>query len=142
MFTGVFTIQNVKPTAEGESSKVKVKARVNLNGILTIASAALTEKREPNKEEMEQEEIKNSEQNNAMNVDNNQDKKDKPDQEAQANEPPAPEVFVLNNYERITKQKSPSFSATNRSFRVINFSFFNSIFILFFVENIFIVSLH
>ncbi|XP_020293342.1 97 kDa heat shock protein isoform X2 [Pseudomyrmex gracilis] len=85
---GTFTIKNVKATPEGESAKVKVKVRVNLNGILTVASASLIEKREPTQQEKEEEE---AHQNN-MDVDHQPgDKKDKPDQEAQANEPPAPE---------------------------------------------------
>lgn len=90
---GVFTIKNVKPTAEGELSKVKVKVRINLNGILTIASASLVEKRELTQQEKEEEEKlqQQQQQQNNMDVDHPADKKDKPDQEAQANEPPAPE---------------------------------------------------
>lgn len=94
---GTFTIKNVKATPEGESAKVKVKVRVNLNGILTVASASLIEKREPTQQEKEEEE---AHQNN-MDVDHQPgDKKDKPDQEAQANEPPAPEVChsILTRY--------------------------------------------
>lgn len=88
---GVFAIKNVKPTPEGESSKVKVKVRLNLNGILTIASASLIEKRELTQQEKEEEEKQQQQQQNNMDVDQQADKKDKPDQEAQANEPPAPE---------------------------------------------------
>lgn len=71
--------------------------RVNLNGILTIASASLIEKREPTQQEKEEEEA--VQQQNNMDVDQQPttEKKDKPDQEAQANEPPATEVctFIL-----------------------------------------------
>ncbi|XP_046432561.1 heat shock 70 kDa protein 4 isoform X1 [Neodiprion fabricii] len=92
---GTFVVKNVKPTAEGESSKVKVKVRINLNGMLTIASASLVEKREPTQQEKEDEE-KQQQKENSMDIDQQQaDAKkgiDKPDQEAQANEPPAPEV--------------------------------------------------
>ena len=96
LFIGVFIIQNVKPNSEGESSKVRVKVRVNLNGIFTIDSASLVEKRESTKEEKEEEERQLAEQqNNDMNTDS-QDKKDKSDQEAQANEPTAPEVINFN----------------------------------------------
>ncbi|XP_029678199.1 heat shock 70 kDa protein 4L isoform X2 [Formica exsecta] len=93
-FIGTFTIKNVKATPEGESAKVKVKVRVNLNGILTIASASLIEKREPTQQEKEEEEAQQQQQQqqNNMDVDSHSaDKKDKSDQEAQANEPPAPE---------------------------------------------------
>ncbi|XP_043476010.1 97 kDa heat shock protein isoform X2 [Leptopilina heterotoma] len=82
---GVFHIKNVKPTSEGESSKVKVKVRLNLNGILTIASACLVEKKEQEKEE---EELQNQ---NSVENDNQPQEMDKPDQEAQAKEPPVAE---------------------------------------------------
>ncbi|GIY79052.1 heat shock 70 kDa protein 4L [Caerostris extrusa] len=41
---GAFTINNVTPTANGESSKVKVKARINIHGIFSFISATLAEK--------------------------------------------------------------------------------------------------
>ncbi|GIY22192.1 heat shock 70 kDa protein 4L [Caerostris darwini] len=41
---GTFTIKNVTPTANGESSKVKVKARINIHGIFSFISATLAEK--------------------------------------------------------------------------------------------------
>ncbi|XP_043803060.1 heat shock 70 kDa protein 4 isoform X1 [Apis laboriosa] len=94
---GTYTIKNVKPTPEGELSKVKVKVRVNLNGILTVVSASLIEKREltqQEKEEEEKQQQQHQQQQNNMDIDQQQDKKDKPDQEAQANEPPAPEVSM------------------------------------------------
>lgn len=45
-YIGQFTVRDVKPTADGASQKVKVKARVNLNGIFNISSATLLEKSE------------------------------------------------------------------------------------------------
>lgn len=89
---GVFYIKNVKPTAEGESSKVKIKVRVNLNGIFTITSASLMEKRELTQKEKEEEDKSQQQNQNSMDVDPQPEKKDKPDQEAQANEPPTPEA--------------------------------------------------
>ena len=41
----VFTINNVKPTEEGQASKVKVKFRVDNSGILTIPNVELIEKK-------------------------------------------------------------------------------------------------
>jgi len=78
-----------------------VKVRVNLNGILTIASATLIEKREPTQQEKEEEEAQQQQQQNNMDIDPQPaDKKDKSDQEAQANEPPALEVcnFIVILY--------------------------------------------
>ncbi|XP_053598001.1 97 kDa heat shock protein [Microplitis demolitor] len=93
---GVFHIKNVKPTPEGEPSKVKIKVRLNLNGILTIASASMTEKRELTQEEKEEEEKQQQQQQQqqqqaTMETDPTAQQQDKPDQDAQANEPPAPE---------------------------------------------------
>ncbi|CAD1476099.1 unnamed protein product [Heterotrigona itama] len=94
-YIGTYAIKNVKPTPEGEFSKVKVKVRINLNGILTIVSASLIEKRELTQQEKEEEEKQQQQQQqNNMDIDQQQDKKDKSDQEAQANEPPAPEVSM------------------------------------------------
>jgi len=41
--TGKFLIQKVVPQASGESSKVKVKVRVNIHGIFSVSSASLVE---------------------------------------------------------------------------------------------------
>ena len=43
-FTGSFQISNVQPQANGESSKVKVKVRVNNHGIFNVQSASMVEK--------------------------------------------------------------------------------------------------
>ncbi|XP_054709776.1 97 kDa heat shock protein-like [Uloborus diversus] len=47
---GSFTIQNVTPNQDGESTKVKVKARINLHGIFSICSASMLEKQIINSE--------------------------------------------------------------------------------------------
>lgn len=41
---GHFTIQNVGPQQDGDNSKVKVKVRVNVHGIFSIANASVIEK--------------------------------------------------------------------------------------------------
>ncbi|XP_008579836.1 PREDICTED: heat shock 70 kDa protein 4L [Galeopterus variegatus] len=41
---GSFIIQNVFPQSDGDSSKVKVKVRVNIHGIFSVASASVIEK--------------------------------------------------------------------------------------------------
>merc|ERR1711972_1147248 len=54
-------IGDVKPTAEGGNQKVKVKVRINPNGIFGVASASLVEKHEIEEEvpvEMEVDEKK------------------------------------------------------------------------------------
>uniref|UniRef100_A0A8C9WPT4 Heat shock protein family A (Hsp70) member 4 n=1 Tax=Scleropages formosus TaxID=113540 RepID=A0A8C9WPT4_SCLFO len=54
---GQFLIQKVVPQASGESSKVKVKVRVNIHGIFSVSSASLVEvhKSEEDEEPMETE---------------------------------------------------------------------------------------
>lgn len=64
VLTGVYTITNVQPQADGQSSKVKVKVRVNNNGMFTVQSASMIEKIEkPNDQEPE-----------SMETDSNNDK--------------------------------------------------------------------
>ncbi|NWH30030.1 HS74L protein, partial [Chloropsis hardwickii] len=41
---GRFTIQNVGPQHDGDNSKVKVKVRVNIHGLFSVASASIIEK--------------------------------------------------------------------------------------------------
>lgn len=50
-------IQNVVPQATGESSKVKVKVRMNIHGIFSVSSASLVEvlKSEESEEPMDTE---------------------------------------------------------------------------------------
>merc|ERR1719150_3669954 len=58
---GLFEIGDVTPTPEGGSQKVKVKVRVNPNGIFGVSSASLVEKHEVEEEvpeEMETDEKK------------------------------------------------------------------------------------
>lgn len=41
--TGVFTIENVVPTAEGDISKVKLKVRLNIHGIFFVKTATMVQ---------------------------------------------------------------------------------------------------
>lgn len=56
-FIGRFSIKDVVPNKEGESSKIKVKVRLNIHGILNVVNASLVEKlpavAEPEAESME-----------------------------------------------------------------------------------------
>ncbi|KAJ8028256.1 97 kDa heat shock protein [Holothuria leucospilota] len=49
-FIGKFTVKNVTPNEEGESSKVKVKVNVNRHGIFSVSSAAMVVKLPPEPE--------------------------------------------------------------------------------------------
>lgn len=62
---GLFEVGDVKPTPEGGNQKVKVKVRVNPNGIFGVASASLLEKHEVEEEvpiEMDVDESKPTEE--------------------------------------------------------------------------------
>lgn len=43
-------MNDVKPSPTGEPQEVKVKVRINQNGILLISSAQMVEKKDPNEE--------------------------------------------------------------------------------------------
>lgn len=43
---GEWKVNDVKPSAGGEAQEVKVKVRINHNGIILIASAQMVEKKE------------------------------------------------------------------------------------------------
>merc|ERR1711953_87650 len=61
---GNFEVGEVRPTAEGGNQKVKVKVRINPNGIFGVASASLVEKHEIEEEvpvEMEVDEKEDAE---------------------------------------------------------------------------------
>ncbi|KAJ0179301.1 hypothetical protein K1T71_005013 [Dendrolimus kikuchii] len=45
-FIGQWHIKDIQATPEGESQKVKLKVRVNIHGIVTVASASLVEKKQ------------------------------------------------------------------------------------------------
>merc|ERR1711874_796487 len=61
---GLFEIGDVRPTSEGGNQKVKVKVRINPNGIFGVSSASLLEKHEIEEEvpvEMEVDQKENGE---------------------------------------------------------------------------------
>lgn len=43
--TGRWFVKNIKPTANGEAQEVKIKVRINLNGVIQLTSANLVEKK-------------------------------------------------------------------------------------------------
>merc|ERR1712098_720313 len=79
---GVFEIGDVKPTAEGGNQKVKVKVRINPNGIFGVSSANLVEKHEIEEEVPE----------DAMETDEKKDDADKKDENAAEKAPEAAEA--------------------------------------------------
>uniref|UniRef100_A0A1A8F9G7 Heat shock protein 4b n=1 Tax=Nothobranchius korthausae TaxID=1143690 RepID=A0A1A8F9G7_9TELE len=68
---GQFVIQKVVPQASGESSKVKVKVRVNIHGIFSVSSASLVElqKSDEGEEPMETEQAIDKDAENKMQTD-------------------------------------------------------------------------
>lgn len=56
-----YVVKDVKPTAQGNSHKVKVKVRVNLHGMFSVSGAQLTEKRDATEQEQAEAEQKEAE---------------------------------------------------------------------------------
>lgn len=54
-YIGQFTVSKVVPTRDGESSKVKVKVKLNIHGVFGVGSATLVEKKEATGEEENEE---------------------------------------------------------------------------------------
>jgi len=81
---GVFEIGDVRPTAEGGSQKVKVKVRINPNGIFGVSSANLVEKHEV--EEEVPEEMETDEKKEEGEKKEEENKEAKPEGETKADE--------------------------------------------------------
>lgn len=55
-FLGDWRVNDVKPSATGDAQEVKVKVRINHNGILLISSAQMVEKKEVEVDEAQKQE--------------------------------------------------------------------------------------
>lgn len=44
--TGRWAVKDVKPNANGESQEIKIKVRINNNGVVLISSATMVDKKE------------------------------------------------------------------------------------------------
>ncbi|KAM3600724.1 uncharacterized protein V6R79_001434 [Siganus canaliculatus] len=82
---GQFLIQNVVPQASGESAKVKVKVRVNVHGVFSIASASLVEVMKTGEGEEPMETDQTGKEEETTTEDGKQEKKN--DQPPQAKKP-------------------------------------------------------
>merc|ERR1712038_410991 len=72
-FIGAFEIGEVRPMPDGANQKIKVKVRMNLNGVFTVNSATMTEKQEIEEEvPMEVDEVTKVEANDKNKDDNAQ----------------------------------------------------------------------
>uniref|UniRef100_H3APY0 Heat shock 70 kDa protein 4 n=1 Tax=Latimeria chalumnae TaxID=7897 RepID=H3APY0_LATCH len=80
---GQFVIQKVVPQADGASSKVKVKVRVNIHGIFSVSSASLVEVRKADENEEPMETDIPAKEEEKMQID--QEEQQKPEEK----EPPA-----------------------------------------------------
>lgn len=82
---GQFTIHKVVPQASGESSKVKVKVRVNVHGVFSVSSASLVELLKPGEgEEPMETDTPAKDEENKMQVDQEAQKAQADDQKEQA----------------------------------------------------------
>lgn len=82
---GQFTIHKVVPQPSGESSKVKVKVRVNVHGVFSVSSASLVELLKPGEgEEPMETDTPAKDEENKMQVDQEAQKAQADDQKEQA----------------------------------------------------------
>lgn len=91
---GKWVINDIKPTAEGESQKIKIKIRVNIHGIITVASATLVEKKDAadNDKDAENQENANAENNQDQPMDNSSEQQNGMDDAAnEVSNPATPE---------------------------------------------------
>ncbi|XP_026085334.1 heat shock 70 kDa protein 4L-like isoform X1 [Carassius auratus] len=108
---GRFTIQNVVPQLDGDSSKVKVKVRVNMHGIFSVSSASLIEKQKGEAEEVQMETeptVQNEgrpEEQNKMQV----------DQEGQGDQPTEEEKMNNSGNKEGDKQDQGASSSKGKS---------------------------
>ncbi|XP_036799269.1 heat shock 70 kDa protein 4 isoform X3 [Oncorhynchus mykiss] len=110
---GQFVIQKVVPQASGESSKVKVKVRVNIHGIFSVSSASLVEvqKAEEGEEPMDTEQQATPEKEEEKEEETDQDEtKAQGDGQKEAEEekttPPENEEMETSPEESKTEKKS------------------------------------
>ncbi|XP_059375357.1 heat shock 70 kDa protein 4L-like isoform X2 [Carassius carassius] len=108
---GRFTIQNVVPQLDGDSSKVKVKVRVNMHGIFSVSSASLIEKQKGEAEDVQMETeptVQNEgrpEEQNKMQV----------DQEGQGDQPTEEEKINNSGNKEGDKQDQGASSSKGKS---------------------------
>ncbi|CAF99070.1 unnamed protein product [Tetraodon nigroviridis] len=100
---GQFLIQKVVPQASGESSKVKVKVRVNIHGIFSVSSASLVEvqKSDETEEPMETEQANEKDEQDVL-VCQNKMQTDQDEQQNQGDSPKEPEEKPRENEEMET----------------------------------------
>lgn len=67
-FAGRWQIKNIKPTSNGEPQEVKIKVRINPNGVILITSANLVDKKAA-KAEADQQSVDNGNGNDANSMD-------------------------------------------------------------------------
>ena len=57
IFLGQWMVNDVKPNANGEAQEVKMKVRINNNGVILVSSAHMVERKEPVEAEQQNGEI-------------------------------------------------------------------------------------
>jgi heat shock protein 4 len=92
-WVGTYTIKGVKPNAKGEFSVVKVKARLDLHGVLTISEAYIQEEREVEEVIPESELPPKTEEPKSADA-------EMPDADAEDAEPPKPKTRIVKKLVR------------------------------------------
>ncbi|XP_077388056.1 heat shock 70 kDa protein 4b [Festucalex cinctus] len=105
---GQFLIQKVVPQASGESSKVKVKVRVNIHGIFSVSSASLVEVIKPDEAEepMETEQVNDKDGESKMQTDQEEQEDGDGQKEQEEKTPRENEEMETNTDEGKGEKKS------------------------------------
>ncbi|XP_038155065.1 heat shock 70 kDa protein 4b [Cyprinodon tularosa] len=106
---GQFLIQKVVPQTTGESSKVKVKVRVNIHGIFSVSSASLVEvqKSDESEEPMETEQVSDKDGETKMQTDQDaQPPQGDPQKQPEEKTPNESEEMETNTEENKGEKKS------------------------------------
>ncbi|XP_075564828.1 heat shock 70 kDa protein 4L isoform X5 [Pelecanus crispus] len=104
---GRFTIQNVGPQHDGDNSKVKVKVRVNIHGLFSVANASIIEKQniEGDHNDMPMDTESSTKKNDKMQVDQDEGiQKSQAEQQNQADE----ETENAGTETKVYKQDHPA----------------------------------
>ncbi|XP_075712568.1 heat shock 70 kDa protein 4 [Rhinoderma darwinii] len=104
---GQFHVQKVVPQADGSSSKVKVKVRVNVHGIFSVSSASLVEvhKTDDSEEPMETEQALKDEEK--MQVDQEEQKSEESQPGQAENKPSSDEMETSQTSSKEKKNDQP-----------------------------------
>uniref|UniRef100_A0A8C1KJG9 Heat shock protein 4b n=1 Tax=Cyprinus carpio TaxID=7962 RepID=A0A8C1KJG9_CYPCA len=111
---GQYVIQKVIPQASGESSKVKVKVRVNVHGIFSVSSASLVEVQKSEEEEESMDTEQSTEKDNEVLLRDTTTSAEEGKQEKKSDQPPqAKKAKVKTKVLELPIENNPQWQLAN-----------------------------